>query len=73
MARPEAVIDEVGMRHSQSNAYRGTDVTIVAIALVCATVIAAVGIFSRVSTLDGDSLPAGGQPSSIEQSPLPAH
>jgi hypothetical protein len=39
------------MRHSKSNAYRGTNLTIVVIGLACATVVAAVGIFSRVSTL----------------------
>jgi hypothetical protein len=55
------------MRHSQSNGYRGTDLTIVAIALACATAVAAVGIFSRVSTLDGGSPPgdAGDQPTML--------
>ena len=46
------------MRHSKSNAYRGTDLTIVVIGLACATVLAAVGIFSRMSTLERGDRPA---------------
>jgi hypothetical protein len=57
--------DEVGMRHSQFNAYHGTDLTIVAIALACATVVAAVGIFSHVSPLDG-----GGQAGEAGDQPI---
>jgi hypothetical protein len=55
---------EVVTRHSMYNTDRGTDLKIVVIGLACATVVAAVGIFSRVSTLDRDSPPAsaGGQP-----------
>ena len=52
------------MRHSQFNAYHGTDLTIVAIALACATVVAGVGIFSHVSGISpaGD---AGDQPTML--------
>jgi len=46
------------MRHSKSNAYRGTDLTIVVIGLASATVVAAVGIFFRVSTLERGGPPA---------------
>jgi hypothetical protein len=46
------------MRHSKSNGYRGTDLTIVVIGLACATVVAAVEIFSRVSTLERGVPPA---------------
>jgi hypothetical protein len=45
----------------------GTHLKIVVIGLACATVVAAVGIFSRVRTLDRGSLPgiAGGQPNML--------
>jgi hypothetical protein len=39
------------------NTDRGTHLKIVVIGLACATVVAAVGIFSRVSTLDRSNPP----------------
>jgi hypothetical protein len=58
---------EVVMRHSIYNTDRGTHLTIVVIGLACAIVVAAVGIFSRVSTLDRGSPPvtAGGPPAML--------
>jgi hypothetical protein len=46
------------MNHSMYSADRGTHLRIVVVALACAIVVAAVGIFSRVSALDlGTSRP----------------
>jgi hypothetical protein len=58
---------EVVMSHSMYNASRGTHLKIVVIGLACATVVTAVGIFSRVSSLDRGSPPVitGGQPTAL--------
>ena len=60
------------MRHSKSNAYRATDLTIVVVGLACAIVAAAAGIFLGVSTSerDGATTVADGEPAALEQ-PLP--
>jgi hypothetical protein len=55
------------MNHSMYSADRGTHVRIVAVALTCAIVVAAVGIFSRVSALDLGTAPLvkAGQPTVV--------
>jgi hypothetical protein len=52
------------MNHSMYGADRGTHLRTVAVALVCAIVVAAVGIFSHVSALDLSTSPLvkAGQP-----------
>jgi hypothetical protein len=52
------------MNHSMYSADRGTHLKIVVIGLVCATLVAAVGIFARVSTVDLGTAPLvqAGQP-----------
>jgi hypothetical protein len=52
------------MNHSMYGADRGTHLRIVVVALACAIVVAAVGIFSHVSALDLSTVPLvkAGQP-----------
>jgi hypothetical protein len=45
------------MNHSMYSADRGTHLKIVVIGLVCATLVAAVGVFSHVSALDLGTAP----------------
>jgi len=45
------------MNHSMYNADRGTHLKIVVIGLSCAIVVAAVGIFARVSAMDLGTAP----------------
>jgi hypothetical protein len=53
------------MSHSMYGADRGTHLKIVVVGLICATLVSAVGIFARVSTLDLGTAPLfrAGQPS----------
>jgi hypothetical protein len=55
------------MSYSMYNADRGTHLKIVVIGLLCATIVAAVGIFARVSTLDPGTAPLvqAGQPTIV--------
>jgi hypothetical protein len=55
------------MNHSMYSADRGTHLKIVVIGLLCATVVAVVGIFSHVSDLDLDTaaLVKAGQPTTL--------
>jgi hypothetical protein len=56
------------MNHSMYSADRGTHLKIVAISLACATLVAAVGIFARVSsTIDLGTAPLvqAGQPTIV--------
>lgn len=55
------------MSHSMYGADRGTHLKIVVIGLACATLVAAVGIFSRISTLDLGTAPLvkAGQPTEL--------
>jgi hypothetical protein len=55
------------MNHSMYSADRRTHLKIVVIGLVCATVVAAVGIFARVSDLDLGTAPLvkAGQPTAL--------
>jgi hypothetical protein len=55
------------MNHSMYSADRGTHLKIVVISLVCATLVAAVGIFARVSTADLGTAPLvqAGQPTQM--------
>jgi hypothetical protein len=55
------------MNHSMYSADRGTHLRIVAVGLACAILVAAVGIFSRVSTLDLGTAPLvkAGQPTIV--------
>lgn len=63
------------MNHSMYSADRGTHLKIVVIGLLCATVVAAVGIFARVSTLDLGTAPIfqAGQPTIISGGPAAVH
>jgi hypothetical protein len=58
---------EVVVRRSMNNTDRNTHLKIVVISLACATVVAAVGICSRISTLDRGSPPVRvvGQPTML--------
>jgi len=55
------------MSYSIYNADRGTHLRIVVLALVCATLVAAVGIFSHVSSVDLGTAPLvkAGQPTVV--------
>ncbi len=55
------------MNHSMYSADRGTHLRIVVVALTCAILVAAVGIFSRVSALDLGTAPLvkAGQPTVV--------
>jgi len=55
------------MNHSMYSADRGTHLRIVVIALACAIVVAAVGIFSHISALDLGTAPLikAGQPTMV--------
>ena len=55
------------MNHSMYSADRGTHLKIVVIALACAIVVAAVGIFAHVSALDLGTAPLvkAGQPTAV--------
>lgn len=55
------------MNHSMYSADRGTHLKIVVIGLICATVVAVVGIFSHVNDIDlgTAALVKAGQPTSV--------
>lgn len=55
------------MNHSMYNADRGTHLKIVVVGLVCATLVAAVGIFARVGSMDLGTAPIfkAGQPTAL--------
>ena len=55
------------MNHSMYNADRGTHLKIVVLSLLCATVVAAVGIFANVHDLDLGTAPLfkAGQPTHL--------
>jgi hypothetical protein len=55
------------MNHSLYSADRSTHLKIVVVGILCATVVAAVGSFARVSTLDLGTAPLvkAGQPTAI--------
>jgi hypothetical protein len=55
------------MNHSMYSADRRTHLKIVVIALLCATVVAAVGIFAHVSDIDLGTAPLvkAGQPTAV--------
>lgn len=55
------------MNHSMYSADRGTHLKIVVIGLVCATLVAAVGIFAHVSDVDLGTAPLvkAGQPTAV--------
>lgn len=55
------------MSHSMYGADRGTHLKIVVMGLACATLVAAVGIFARVSTIDLGTAPLikAGQPTQM--------
>jgi hypothetical protein len=55
------------MNHSLYSADRSTHLKIVVVGILCATVVAAVGTFARVSTLDLGTAPLvkAGQPTAI--------
>jgi hypothetical protein len=55
------------MSHSMYGADRGTHLKIVVIGLACATLVAAVGIFARVSAVDLGTAPLfkAGQPTEM--------
>ncbi|HTP94128.1 MAG TPA: hypothetical protein VMJ52_20460 [Xanthobacteraceae bacterium] len=55
------------MNHSMYSADRGTHLKIVVIGLICATLVAFVGIFSHVSDIDlgTAALVKAGQPTSV--------
>jgi hypothetical protein len=55
------------MNHSMYSADRGTHLRIVVVGLVCAIVVAAVGIFSHVNALDLGTAPLvkAGQPTMV--------
>ena len=61
------------MNHSMYNANRRTHLKIVAVGLLCATIVAAIGIFARVSDVDLGTAPLvkAGQPT-IVSGKLPA-
>lgn len=61
------------MNHSMYNADRRTHLKIVAVGLLCATIVAAIGIFARVSDVDLGTAPLvkAGQPT-IVSGKLPA-
>jgi hypothetical protein len=58
---------EDAMNHSMYSADRGTHLKIVVIGLICATVVAVVGIFAHVSDIDlgTDVLVKAGQPTTM--------
>jgi hypothetical protein len=55
------------MNHSMYSADRGTHLKIVVIGLICATVVAVVGIFAHVNDIDlgTDVLVKAGQPTAL--------
>ena len=55
------------MNHSMYRADRGTHLRIVVVALACAIVVAAIGIFSHISALDLGTAPLikAGQPTMV--------
>ncbi len=55
------------MSHSMYSADRGTHLKIVVIGLLCATLVAAVGIFAHVSDIDLGTAPLvkAGQPTAV--------
>ena len=55
------------MNHSLYSADRGTHLKIVVVGLLCATVVAAVGIFAHASSLDLGTAPLvkAGQPTAV--------
>lgn len=59
------------MNHSMYSADRRTHLKIVVIGLLCATLVAAVGIFARVSDLDLGTAPLvkAGQPTALSGAP----
>jgi hypothetical protein len=56
--------EEAIMSHSMYGADRGTHLKIVVMGLLCATMVAAVGVFARASTIDLGTAPLmkAGQP-----------
>jgi hypothetical protein len=58
---------EDAMSHSMYNADRGTHLKIVVIGLLCATLVAVVGIFAHVGDLDLGTAPLvkAGQPTTV--------
>jgi hypothetical protein len=58
---------EAAMNHSMYSADRGTHVKIVVLGLLCATVVAAVGIFAHVNDIDLGTtvLVKAGQPTTL--------
>ena len=58
------------MNHSMYGADRGTHLRIVVVALACAIIVAAIGIFSHVSALDLGTTPLvkAGQPTIVSGS-----
>lgn len=55
------------MNHSMYNADRGTHLKILVVGLLCATLVAAVGIFAHVSDVDLGTAPLvrAGQPTTV--------
>jgi hypothetical protein len=68
---PEAIVArdnrEGAMNHSMYSADRRTHLKIVVIGILCATIVAAVGIFARVSDVDLGTAPLvkAGQPTAV--------
>jgi hypothetical protein len=58
---------EDAMSHSMYNADRGTHLKIVVVGLLCATLVAFVGIFAHVSNIDLGTAPLvkAGQPTAV--------
>jgi hypothetical protein len=63
------------MNHSMYSADRRTHLKIVVIGLLCATLVAAVGIFARVTDLDLGTAPLvkAGQPTALSGGLPPIH
>ena len=61
------------MNHSMYSADRGTHLKIVVLGLICATVVAVVGIFAHVSDIDlgTAALVKAGQPTAMSSSQTP--
>jgi hypothetical protein len=64
---------EVAMNHSMYSADRGTHLKIVVLGLLCATVVAVIGIFAHVSDLDlgTAALVKAGQPTAMSSNQTP--
>jgi hypothetical protein len=59
------------MNHSMYNADRGTHLKIIVLGLLCATVVAAVGVFAHVNDMDLGTaqLVKAGQPTTLSGQP----